>query len=458
MKWRIVLRYLAILILSVMLVVAVDLCLAYKLTGPGLWSQTTAFALKFRQYIVLEEGKPAVSREGLDLLSRQGAWLQILNQEGYEVYSWRKPPQAPSHYTPSEMVFYNIYSGALEGYTTFCGTAVLDGYKWSYVLGFPLAQVAKYQLVYSPQNLRSYLLVALLSFILVPILVFIVMGYIFGRSLTEPLFQIITAIQQLAQGEYGQWPEKGLYREVFHSLNRLAEALKQSEAERQKTEQMREEWIQNLSHDLKTPLASIKGYGELLGDEHYRFTEEEVKTYARIIRRKAEYMEELLEDLKLAQTLKRGLVPLKRRKEDLVALLREIIVDILNHPRYQKRQIFFHPQQEHVFWPVDKQLLQRALTNLIYNAVIHNDAGTEIHVTIEQADRPRITIRDNGRGISPDDLSKLFQRYYRGTNTEENHQGSGLGLAIAKQIVELHGGSIEVASTLGKGTSFTVTL
>src|SRR5690606_38628413 len=115
-------------------------------------------------------------------------------------------------------------------------------------------------------------------------------------------------------------------------------------------------------------------------------------------------------------------------------------------------------QQEHIFWPVDKQLLQRAFTNLIFNAVIHNDAGTEIHVSIEQADRPRITIRDNGRGISPEDLSKLFQRYYRGTNTEENHQGSGLGLAIAKQILELHGGSIEVASTLGKGTSFTVTL
>lgn len=458
MKWRILLRYLLILILSVALVFLINLYLAFKFTGQGHWSKTAEFTLNFQQYIFTEGGQPAVSQGGLEALKHYQAWIQILDEEGYEVYSWHKPEQAPAHYAPSEMVFYNIYTGAIDGYTTFTGTAVIDGYKWSYIIGFPMRWVAKYNYVYLPEDLKSYLLVILATFIVVPVIVFIVMGYVFGRSLTTPVLQIIEGIQQLAKGQYDRrWPEKGLYHEVYRSLNHLAVALKQNETERQEIEKMREEWIQNLSHDIKTPLASIKGYGELLADEHYRLTEQEVKSYARIIKQKARYMEELLEDLKLTQVLKRGLIPLKRKNEDLVVLLRDIAIDILNNPHYQQRKIFFTPQQEHIIFPFDKSLMQRAFTNLIYNAVVHNRDETEIHISVEQADRIYVKIRDNGKGISQQELDNLFERYYRGTNTGENHRGSGLGLAIAKQIIEIHGGTIEVESALGMGTLVTVT-
>ena len=297
----------------------------------------------------------------------------------------------------------------------------------------------------------------LASFLVVPVIVFIVMGYIFGRSLTNPVLQIIEGIQQLARGEYDRrWPEKGLYNEIYRSMNHLAKTLKKNEIERQNMEQMREEWIHNLSHDLKTPLASIKGYGELLTDKDYQFTGQEVKSYASIIQRKAEYMEELLEDLKLTQVLKRGLIPLNRQNQDLVALLRDITIDVLNNPYYENRKIVFTPEQEPIVFLFDKTLMQRALTNLIYNAIVHNNEDTEIYISIKKSDHIQITIQDNGQGISQDELDNLFERYYRGTNTNAHHQGSGLGLAIARQVIETHGGTIKVTSTLGAGTLVTV--
>lgn len=457
MKWRIVFRYLLILIVSVVLIFLINLFLAFKFTDQGPWSRISSFSLDFNQYIYAEGDKPAVSEDGIEVLSHYQAWIQILNEEGYEVYSLNKPKEALEHYAPSEMVFYNIYTGAIKDYTTFSGTAEIDGYKWSYIIGFPMQKVAKYSFVYSPELLETYFLLMLTTFLVVPILVFIVMGYIFGRSLTNPVIEIIAGIQQLAKGEYDRkWPEKGLYQEVYSNMNNLAKILQKNELERQNIEKMREEWIHNLSHDLKTPLASIKGYGELLSDEDYQFSEQEIKKYANIIKRKAEYMEDLLEDLKLTQVLKRGLIPLNRQNEDLVTLLRDITIDVLNNPHYEKHQIYFTPEAEPIVFSFDKSLLQRAFINLIYNAIVHNAEDTEIHINIKKTDYIYITIEDNGQGISQDELDNLFERYYRGTNTSASHQGSGLGMAIAKQIIEIHGGTIEVASTLGVGTLVTV--
>lgn len=236
----------------------------------------------------------------------------------------------------------------------------------------------------------------------------------------------------------------------------MAQTLQQRLLERQKLEQLREEWIQNLSHDLKTPLASIKGYGELMAEEDYLLTREETKDYAKIICQKAQYMEELLEDLKLTQSLKWGLIPLKKEKQNLVEVLREIAIDVLNNPHYSQRKIQFKPQKERIYFSFDKSLLRRAFTNLTYNAVVHNQEDTEVFITIAEEDKIMITIEDNGRGMSPKELENLFTRYIRGTNTGENHRGSGLGMTIAKQIIEVHGGEIKADSFLGLGTKITV--
>jgi len=130
---------------------------------------------------------------------------------------------------------------------------------------------------------------------------------------------------------------------------------------------------------------------------------------------------------------------------------------VLNNPKYEKRRVQFNIGTEPIIFSFDKNLLQRAFTNLIYNSLVHNDEDTEITINIDKQEKIYIEIEDNGRGIPEEDLDKLFERYYRGTDTGESHKGSGLGLNIAKQIIELHGGTIDVESTRGAGTKFIVT-
>ncbi|NLZ54548.1 MAG: sensor histidine kinase, partial [Thermoanaerobacteraceae bacterium] len=130
--------------------------------------------------------------------------------------------------------------------------------------------------------------------------------------------------------------------------------------------------------------------------------------------------------------------------------------DVLNNPKYGKRKISFNIGTEPIIFSFDKTLMQRAFTNLLYNSLVHNDEDTEIIINIYKREKIYIEIEDNGKGIPEEDLGRLFERYYRGTDTGESHKGSGLGLSIAKQIIEIHGGTINVESILGVGTRFIV--
>ena len=109
---------------------------------------------------------------------------------------------------------------------------------------------------------------------------------------------------------------------------------------------------------------------------------------------------------------------------------------------------------------VDSDLLRRAVGNIIINALVHNSVDTKVKITISNAANSKIliAISDNGNGMDETELSDLWNRYYRGTNTKERPEGSGLGLAIAKQIIALHGGDISVVSNPGLGTEFTILL
>lgn len=218
MKWKILGKFLLLLILAAILIFNINLYVSYKFLfnqtnySQEHWRGLTAFSLDFQQYLEVVEGKPRVTSQGIKELTLRQGWIQILDAEGYEVYQWNKPQEALTHYTPSQMVYYNIYTGALGDYTTFVGTYQTDGYKWSYIIGFPMEKVAKYIFTYHPEQFKMNLVEAMVCIFIVPIVVFIVIGYLFGRQLANPVIHIIEAIHRLAQGEYEQkYQEKGLY-------------------------------------------------------------------------------------------------------------------------------------------------------------------------------------------------------------------------------------------------------
>ncbi|MBY1417587.1 HAMP domain-containing histidine kinase, partial [Clostridioides difficile] len=175
-----------------------------------------------------------------------------------------------------------------------------------------------------------------------------------------------------------------------------------------------------------------------------------------IIYNKSKYIKDLVDDLNLSTRLKNNTIVLDKKKINLVSLVRNIIIDILNDNRYKNRNIEFESNEDLIEVYVDSILFRRAITNLIFNSIVHNSEGTLISVEIVKKDNIEIIIKDNGIGISKSDLKHIFKKYYRGTNTGEMHKGSGLGMAISKEIIEIHKGKIYVSSEIGIGTKIII--
>ena len=201
----------------------------------------------------------------------------------------------------------------------------------------------------------------------------------------------------------------------------------------------------------------------MLEAPEYRWSEEEVREFAGVILEKSGYMETLIDDLSLTYRLKNGALPLELKETDAAGLVRDIIGRFRKHPRFGSADIRFDPPDRPLVCRLDPRWMSRALENLLANAFVHNPPGTRVQVSLSGETRDgrasvAIAIRDNGRGMDPETAGRLFERYYRGTNTKEDAAGSGLGMAVARQIVLAHGGDIEVESAPGRGTAVHVRL
>jgi len=413
-------------------------------------SQPIPFTSNFSEKIYFKDGKPQLMDSAIGELKKYKLCFQIVDKNGEVVSGYNVPAGASHHYAPIEMVQLYKDGGSLKNYTMFVGSIDNNGEKWTYIIGFP-AKISKITLYLNYDKASQVKFVILGVLVLIMILI-----TVYSVRVSYLLSNIIKGIGSLASNSYIPTKENGIYHDVYKSLNILNNKLKASEVERKRNETLREEWIANISHDLKTPLSPIKGYAEILTDSQYIVTSEDTKKYGTIILKNVKNVETIVENLNFTYQLKNGMLPLNRKDGNLVRLLKEVIINILNHPEYEDRDIMFNCSEEKIFYNFDNTLLERALTNLVYNAVIHNAPDTMIKVYIKDEDKIYIKIEDNGKGMGEEKLEKLFQRYYRGTNSNVSVKGSGLGMAIAKQIVEEHKGNIYVESNLNVGTSITI--
>ena len=408
----------------------------------------------FVGYFEYENDMPTVNEAGIQSLDDNLLWLQIIDKRGDEAFAHNTAKTQRTHYSPIE--FLELYQGGENGqYTVYAGTTQNNSEKWTYIIGFPMniKKVTMYLDGASFTGGKSIILI-LLS---VTALLMIVCGGIFGVWITKHMRKMIQAVGQISFRLYEPIYSKGLFQDVYDSLNGMNKELLASDEERTRNEVQREEWITNITHDLKTPLSPIKGYAELLADPEYNVPKTNRIKYGHTILRNAEYAEKLVNDLKLTYQLKNNMLPPDMKDASLSRFLKEMIIEILNYPEYSDRNIVFTEANSEIIYCFDETLLKRALNNLIYNALIHNPADTEIHVDLQAGNKISITIEDNGNGMSAEEVDKLFQRYYRGTNTEEKAEGTGLGMAIAKQIIEIHDGEIHVESQKNAGTMITIT-
>ncbi len=286
-----------------------------------------------------------------------------------------------------------------------------------------------------------------------------------GRRLGRPVFYFLKRIERLSKKDYSLLEDDKLrnmkdgrlkrkyrmYDDVDQSLITLADSLEANERKLKKTEQLREDWVTGLSHDLKTPLSSIYGYSVMLGSNH-EWTSEEVQKFVSVMQEKASYMDDLINDLTYTYQLKNDGVVLDRERTELGKYVRGYA------ERNSLEELHIHELRESVYVFIDLKRFVRVLDNVIGNAVKHNPAQTPIHMSVtSDADAVLLQVRDEGMGMSADVLENLFDRYYRGTNTTSDGSGTGLGMTIAKQLVEAHGGKIDAYSDYD-GTTISISL
>lgn len=403
----------------------------------------------FAGYFEFENDVPTVNSAGVQSLNDNFLWLQIVDKNGDEVIAYNTTRTQPTHYSPME--FLKLYQGEENGQDSVCvGTIKNNLEQWTYIIGFPM-NIEKVTMYLNGDSFTGGKSMILMLLFVVAILL-IICGGIFGVWISKQLGKMIQSVGQISVRLYEPLHTKGLFQEVYDSLNEMNHELLAGDKERTRNEVLREEWITNITHDLKTPLSPMKGYAELLADPEYNISKASRIQYGHIILKNTEYAEKLVNDLKLTYQLKNNMLPLHLKNASLSRFLKELIIEILNHPEYRHRNIFFTETNGEITYDFDETLLKRAFNNLIYNALVHNSADTEVHVDLQVNDKIDITIEDNGNGMEAEEIDRLFERYYRGTNTEEKAEGTGLGMAIAKQIIEIHSGSIQVKSELGEGT------
>lgn len=430
------------------------------------------FSRTFSQYIELQNDKPVVNEVGLEKLREMNAWIQFLNNKGEQVAALYTPENLQKEYSPIEIVQTYKYQEVDAGTTIFVG----ESHNFSYLIGVKNKQIGRYVLTYNYEKMFKTINTLLFLILIADIIIALIVGFIFGKRLTGPLHILIDGIQQLRERRFKKMPiPNGVYEDVFRNMNELSLKLDLYEKERNQLDQMREEWISNVSHDMKTPLASILGYAELMQDSANDLTQQELKEYTSIINRQSKYMSDLLDDLNLTMRLRNENLPLHLEAVNIVAFIREITIELLNDPQYSDRDVEFVANVDKAVHKVDKRLLKRAIVNFIYNALVHNDEQVVVKIQIDnvyprcgQPLKPnnvstvtdlhtQITIADNGRGIPSKDLDQVFERYYRGTNTTSTH-GTGLGMAIARDIILAHNGKTHLNSTENEGTTISILL
>ncbi|WP_141431025.1 sensor histidine kinase KdpD [Bacillus sp. 03113] len=248
-----------------------------------------------------------------------------------------------------------------------------------------------------------------------------------------------------------------LYAEVINAFYDMAERLSRAETERKQLEKTREEWMTGISHDLRTPLSTIQGYGHLLESGQYEWSEIELKEIGGTIRQKGEYMLGLVEDFSLAFKLKNNALALNVEKVNVHKLVQRIVLKFVNDRMIENVTFSFEQDPAAAFIEADQRWFERMLDNLLFNAIKHNPPNTHIDIrTKTEEEYVKIIISDNGVGMDEETRAKLFDRYYRGTNTNEQTEGAGLGMSIAKAISQLHHGEIYVESTVNIGTKITL--
>lgn len=491
LRSRLLLSYVAILLILLVLVGFILLAFlrARPLPTGEITSDLTAVLLDVRavETIRLEFGMSA--EQGMGMRARLGAYGQLLtdylselsaergvrallvsedgevryDSEGVLAFgdSIRETERTPL-VPPSRIRLSGLYKGRFLD---------ADGSEWLFVAQplFPMAEMRadpSYLLIAAPMpraTLREVFrlfgdtfFAPLVKAGLVALLIAVGLSLLIAGSVARPLQRMSLAARRIASGDYRQRVEVAGPREVralARSFNDMAERVATAQ-------QAQRDFLANVSHDLRTPLTSIQGFSQAIA-EGVASDPAAAQRAAQIIRDETARLHRMVESLLDLARLDADQVNMRRGPVAPGDLLRAVGAGFSGRARERQidLRLIIPPDLPRISGDGDR--LAQVFTNLLDNALKHTPPGGTVTLSAALSDGGlAVTVRDTGEGIPPDEIGRIFERFYQvDKSRRRDHQsGLGLGLAIARQIVEAHGGTIRAASAAGQGTAFTVWL
>lgn len=292
----------------------------------------------------------------------------------------------------------------------------------------------------------------------VPLMGFFVTALLFAASLViltswlffKPIQKLILALKEVAAGNFKVClPEKSWAPEIVQmneNFNKMVRELNSIEL-------IQSDFIQNVSHEMKTPLAAIEGYASLLSASELP---EEQRDYAMRILESSRRLTALTGNVLRLSRLENQHITPERRMFSLDEQLRQCILAL--EPLWSEKNLNLEVELPELFYSGCEDMLSQVWNNLLSNAIKFTPRGGEISVFLESSEASvSVVVRDSGIGMSEDVMRHIFDKFYQGDRSRSGH-GNGLGLALVKRILALCGGEISVESRPGRGSVFRVTL
>ncbi|GED61047.1 HAMP domain-containing sensor histidine kinase [Brevibacillus formosus] len=321
-------------------------------------------------------------------------------------------------------------------------------------IGLPLkAEGKKYALFVRPNIEQQFgevhIMFALLlaaMFVLSLILILI-----FTRYLVKPIEKLSRATKKLAEGQYNihlDIARRDEIGDLAMHFARMTESLKQ-------LDEMRQEFVSNVSHEIQSPLTSIQGFSQAIRSGGV--TNEQRETYLTIIEEESRRLSSLGKQLLTLASLDKETGLYEPTRFRLDEQIRQVLL-VLQH-QWQQKKLTMELTLPETFIVGDKQLLNQVWMNLLANSIKFTPTAGSIYIAIQKDTRIVVTIRDTGIGMSEEEQEHVFERFYKGDKSRNREAtGSGLGLSIVQKILQVAKGSIHIQSRIGEGTTVTVSL
>ena len=281
------------------------------------------------------------------------------------------------------------------------------------------------------------------------LLLLIITGIYFVGSIIRPISQISTAAGKFAKGDFS-------FRIRYNGndeIGDLCTAITHMADELANTEEMKNEFISSVSHELRTPLTAIKGWAETI------YTENDPETIHKgmnVIISETERLSQMVEELLDFSRMQSGHFTLQKDTMDVLAELGDAVLIYIDKAAREQIHITYDEPEILPFVYGDKNRIRQVFINVIDNAIKYSDPGGLVHIeATERQGKIVVSVSDTGCGIKASDLPKIKEKFYKPNHTR---RGSGIGLAVADEIIAAHGGSLDITSEEGVGTTVTITL